>query len=160
MAFKMAIDITSGGKLIPAGIYTVRLFGFKPKFSKNKDSVNFNPMMKIINHPEHDGVTLFDSLNTRAGFIQNDFSHMLGMECEDLGNGQFCIPGNWDGDVTKFKEDDPSTWKYDGPLLGRDGQVEVGVDTYEGKESNKIRRYICAVEGCTMKHSEDLLRKK
>lgn len=167
MAFSMAFDkdSLSGGKVIPAGIYTVRLNGFKPRLNKNKDSVNFNAQMEVINHPEFDKSRLFETLSAKAGFTQWDFAHAFGLELEDQGNGQYALPGTWDGDPSSFKEDDPSTWKYDGPLVGRDAQVEVAIDTYEGKENNKIKKYICAVPDCATrfpdnKHSQDLLKRK
>ena len=65
-----------------------------------------------------------------------------------MGNGQYVLPGNWDGDIAKFKEDDPTTWVYDGPLIGRDAQVEIANDTFNGKVNNKVKRYICAVPDC------------
>jgi hypothetical protein len=166
MAFAMAFDKDSlSGKVIPPGLYKVRLNGFKPRQNKNKDSVNFNAQMKVIDHPEFDGVPLYETLSAKSGFTQWDFAHAFGLELEDQGNGQYALPGTWDGDLAGFKEHDPSTWKYDGPLLGRDAQVEVAVDTYEGKENNKIKRYICAVPDCATKfpdnkHSSDLLKKK
>jgi hypothetical protein len=159
MAFQMGVD-TAGFKVVPAGLFDIRLKGFKPKLNKNKDGVNFNAQMEIMNSPEHDGVKLFDTLSTKAGFMQIEFCHAFGMEMEDLGNGLFVLPGIWDGDPSTFKEEDPSTWRYVGPLLNRDAKVEVAIDTYEGKENNKIQRYFCAVKDCTYKHQDNLLRKK
>lgn len=163
MAFQMGVDSLSGFKVIPPGIYTIRLNGFKPKFNKNKDGVNFNAQMEVINHPEHDGAKLFETLSSKAGFMQMEFAHGFGLPMEDTGNGQYVIPGNWDGDPATFKEADPTTWKYDGPLLGRTAQVEVAVDTYEGKENNKIKQYIWPegfIPPYEATHNTDLLRKK
>lgn len=169
MAFKMGFDKDSlTGKQVLPGLYTVRLMGFKPKKNNNGDSVNFNAQMKIINHPEYDGTPLYETLSAKAGFTQWDFAHAFGMELEDLGNGQYVLPGTWDKDLAKFKEDDPSTWVYDGPLLGRDAQVEVANDPNfrdSTKLDNKIKRYICAVDQCDVKfpdnkHSQDLLKRK
>src|SRR6185437_7547312 len=107
MAFSMSFDkdSLSGGKVIPAGIYTVRLNGFKPRLNKNKDSVNFNAQMEVINHPEFDKSRLFETLSAKAGFTQWDFAHAFGLELADQGNGQYALPGTWDGDPTSFKED-------------------------------------------------------
>lgn len=167
MSFQMGFDKDSlnGGKVIPAGIYEVRLYAFKPRLNKNKDSVNFNAQMEVINSPDFDKSKLFETLSAKAGFTQHDFVHAFGMELEDQGNGQYAMPGTWDGDAAKFVETDPSTWKYDGPLLGRTAKVEVAIDTYEGKENNKIRQYFCAVPDCATKypdnkHSTDLLKRK
>lgn len=166
MAFKMGFDKDSlTGKTAPNGIYTVRLSGFRPALSKNKDSVNFNPQLKIINHPEHDNIKVWETLNSKAGFTQWDFAHAFGVELEDQGNGQYTLPVTWDGDPLKFKEDDPSTWVANSVLIGRDAQVELAIDTFEGKQSMKPRRYICAIDNCETrfpenKHSTDLLRNK
>lgn len=167
MAFKMSFDKDSlnGGKVIPAGLYDVRLTGFKPRKNKAGDSVNFNAQMEVINHPEFDKTKVFETLSAKAGFTQWDFCHAFGLELEDQGNGQYVLPGVWDGDLAKFNENDPSTWVYDGPLVGRDGKIELAIDTYEGKENNKVRRYICAVADCASKfpenkHSQDLLKRK
>lgn len=166
MAFKMGFDKDSlTGKTVTPGLYTLRLTGFKPKKNKDGDSVNFNAQMKIINSPEFDDTKMFETLSAKAGFTQWDFAHAFGMELEDMGNGQYVLPGTWDKDLAKFKADDPSTWVYDGPLLGRDAQVEIANDTYEGKINNKVKRYICAVPDCDIKfpdnkHSQDLLKRK
>lgn len=164
MAFKMGIDMSQPDMPKP-GLVSVRLYGFKPKKSKAGDSVNFNAQMKIINHPENDGYPLYETLSAKAGFTMWDFAHGFGLELEDMGNGQYSIPGVWDGDLVKFKEDDPTTWVYEGPLVGRDAQVEIAPDTYEGKTSMKIKRYICTVPDCDTrfpdnKHSTDLLKRK
>jgi hypothetical protein len=166
MAFQMGFDKDSlQQKVIPPGIYEVRLEGFTPKLNKNKDSVNFNARMVVINNPEYDKAKLFETLSAKAGFTQWDFAHAFGLELVDQGNGQYVLPGTWDGDLAAFKPTDPSTWKYEGPLTGRTAKVEVAVDTYEGKQNNKIKRYICSVQDCETrfpdnKHSTDLLRKK
>jgi len=166
MAFKMGFDKESlTGKTVTPGLYTVRLTGFKPKKNKDGDSVNFNAQMKIINHPEYDGTPLYETLSAKAGFTQWDFAHGFGLQLEDLGNGQYVLPGTWDKDIAKFKETDPLTWVYDGPLIGRDAQVEIANDTWDGKINNKIKRYICAVPDCDSlfpdnKHSQDLLKRK
>lgn len=160
MAFKMGFDPSAGGKTAPNGIYTLALKGFRPKMNKNQDGANFNAQMEVQENPEYDGVKVYETLSSKAGFTQLDFSHAFGLEIEDLGNGQYAIPGNWDGDPEKFKEDDPSTWVYEGPLVGRTAKVELAIDTYMGKENSKVKQYICAIEGCKDKHSTDLLRKK
>lgn len=166
MAFKMGLDAADlqGGKAIPPGIYELRVAGFKPKKSKAGDSVNFNAQMEVVNHPEFDGTKIYETLSAKAGFTQYDFAHCFGIDLEDMGNGQYCLPGTWDGDLAAFKEDDPSTWKYDGPLIGRTGQAELAISNYLGKDSSKVKRYICAVPDCEtlhpdQKHSTDLLKK-
>ncbi len=160
MAFQMEVESLSGFKIAPPGLYEVILKGFRPRLTKNKDSVTFNAQMEIINHPDYDGTKVFEMIPAKAGFIQCEFSHAFGVEMEDRGNGNYAFPGIWDGDLSKFKADDPSTWVYDGPLIGRTAQVEIAVDTYDGKESNRVKRYMCALPNCDYKHSSDLMRKK
>jgi len=166
MAFKMKVsnEKIEGQDVFPAGQYEVKLVSFKPAKSKDGASINLNAMMAITNHPEYANRKLYDSLNTPGGaFTQPDFVHCFGLPMETDGKESW-IPGEWDGDVAKFKEDDPSTWVYKGPLIGRSGKVEVYVDNYNGRDNNKIRRYFCAVSDCATKfpkirHSADLARK-
>jgi hypothetical protein len=155
MGFKMKAEVAPPQELIPPGIVEVKLTGFKPAYSKAGTSVNINPVLEVVNSPDHFGARIFENLNTGAGFVIKDFCHAFGLKEEDLGNGQISIPGEFDGDEAK-----PETWKYSGPLVGRTAQVELAQDEYQGKISNKIRKYICAVPGCTEKHSDDLLKKK
>jgi hypothetical protein len=63
-----------------------------------------------------------------------------------------------------FKEDDPKTWNAKSPMIGRHAKVEIVVDNYNGKDSNKINRYFCAVPDCKTKfpktrHIENLVKK-
>lgn len=169
MAFQMSFDKDSLlQKVIPAGLYDVRLLSFKPELNKNKDGINFKPRMVVINNPEYDKTSVFDTLSSKAGFTQWDFVHAFGLELEEIGNGNYVIPGTWDGDPATFKETDPSTWKYDGPLIGRDAKLELAIEPSfndSAKMVNKIRRYICAVPDCATKfpdnkHIMDMLRKK
>ncbi|HEY1646302.1 MAG TPA: hypothetical protein VGF75_08165 [Candidatus Saccharimonadales bacterium] len=166
MAFKMQVDSLSY-KVIPAGIYEMKFAGFKPKWSKNKDSVNFNAIYEVINNPEYDGSKIFESMSSKAGFIQTECTHCFGIPMEDLGNGSYALPGVWDGKPESFKEDDPTSWVYEGPLTGRTGKMEIAIDSYEGRENNKVRQYFCALtdaECATQygkdKHKKDLLAKK
>lgn len=166
MPFKMKVsnDKIEGFDVIPPGQYEVRLVGFKPKKSKDGNSVNLNAEMQVVNNPDLVNRKLFDSLNTPgAAFYHADFCHCFGLPMETDGKESW-IPGDWDGDPAKFKEDDPTTWVYKGPLAGRIGRVEVEVDNYNGKDNNKIRRYFCAVQDCAskfpkIKHLEQLNKK-
>lgn len=164
MAFQMKVD-TIAPKRIPPGIYEVRLNGFKPKLSNDKGSVNFNAQMEIINNPEYDGSKIFEGLNSKAGFVQADFTHSFGYQMEDAGNGTYNMPGFWDGDPATFNSDDPSTWKYEGPLLNRIAKVELGTKTWNGQEQIAIKRYFCALpenecKAQGVRHSENLLKKQ
>lgn len=165
MAFQMQVE-SLAYKVIPAGIYEFKLAGFKPKWSKNKDSINFNAILEIINNPEYDGTKIFEGCNSKAGFIQVEVVHALGLLMQDLGNGNYVMPGVWDGKPETFKEDDPTSWVYEGPLVGRTGKFEVAVEPYLGNDTNKVRQYFCALSDveCALqfgkdKHKKDLLAK-
>lgn len=166
MAFQMKVsnEKLEGQDIIPAGQYEVKLVAFKPSKSKGASaSTNLNAIMEVIGHPEFAGRKLFDSLNVGGSFTWPDFSHAFGLPMETDGTASW-LAGAWDGDPAKFKEDDPTTWSYKGPLVGRVGKIEVAVDNYNGKDNNKIRRYFCAIPQCEQKfpkvrHIQDLLKK-
>jgi len=147
MAFQMKVSNSKieGQEVIPPQVYELKLVAFNPKQSKNGGSVNLNPILEVVSPVEY------------------AFCHAFGLPMETDGNDSW-LPGQWDGDPTKFKEDDASTWVYKGPLVGRTAKVEVAVDNYNGRDNNKVRRYFCAVPDCATKfpkirHSEDLLKK-
>lgn len=159
---KVSNDKLEGQEVFPAGQYDVKLVSFKPSAAKT-GSTNLNALMIVVNHPEFAGRKLYDSLNVGGAFTYPDFSHCFGLPMETDGKDSW-LAGEWNGDLAKFKEDDPTTWVYKGPLVGRSGKVEVAVDNYNGKDNNKIRRYFCAITDCTTKfpkvrHIEDLLKK-
>jgi hypothetical protein len=167
MAFKMTFnkEEMKGMTPVPAGLYEVRFAGFNPKISEKKDSVNFNISGEIIGHPEFEGRKVFANLNTKIpGFIQ-DAVHSFGLEMHQTGPEEYAIPGQFDADKGKFKEDDPSTWTYAGPLTGKTAKWEVGEDEYQGKKKNVVRAFLCKVPTCAEKfpdisHSSDMARKK
>lgn len=161
-AFKMKVsnEKIKGLDTILPGQYDVKLVGFNPKLSKAGDSTNLNACMEIVNHPDFMGRKLYDNMNTPGGaFYQSDFVHCFGLPMDTDGTTSW-IPGDWDKDKAKFKEDDPTTYSYEGPLVGRIGKVEVGVDSF----GSKIARYFCAVADCNskfpdIKHYSNLLKK-
>lgn len=131
-------------KLVPGGIYTIHMGGFKPSRSKNNpDNVNLNPQLKIVNHKDFTGKPVFVSLPRSEGWMIQDFVHCLGQELDPDGS----IPGDWE-----FPSDDPATWRYKGPLLGKTGQVELVETTYNGKPQLKVKQFICAVKDCKTKN--------
>jgi hypothetical protein len=165
MAFTMKVsnEKIEGQEVIPPQIYELKLVAFKPKLSKSGTSTNLNPIMEVVSPVEYAGRKIFDNLNTSAAWTYPDFCHAFGLPMETDGKDSW-LPGTWDGDGSKFKEDDPTTWAYKGPLVGRTAKVEVAVDNYNGKDGNKVRRYFCAVADCQTKfpkirHSEDLLKR-
>jgi hypothetical protein len=138
---------------LPVGIYHFRLDGFKPQLSKAKTSTNFNPVLKVINHPTLNDRIIFCSLNSGAGFIQLALVHALGLQMEVEGDTAF-MPG-------KFIEDqgDPENvekWRYEGPMLSRTGRLEIYETSYQGKPKTTIKQFFCAHQGCTEKHPTEL----
>jgi len=143
MAFQMKVsnEQIKGKDVIPPGIYDLKLIGFKPAKSKAGDSISLNPCMEVQNHPEFAGRKVFDTLNSKGAWTWPAFVECFGMRMEGDGKDSW-IPGDWNGDVAKFKEDDPSTWVYRGPLVGRTGKAEIKVDNYNGKDNNKVEKYL------------------
>jgi hypothetical protein len=169
MTFKMSYskEELKGLEPVPAGLYNVMFAGFKPKISEKKDSLNFNGQVKIIGQPDLANRFIFASLNTKiAAFIQ-DFVHSFGLPLENSGNGEFTIPGRWNGDPTKYIAEDPSTWVYVGPLTSQTAEWEVGIKPHykdPTKTSQEIVRFICKVPDCAnrfpeVQHSKDMRKK-
>jgi hypothetical protein len=164
MPFKVDSSKIEGQEVFPPGIYEFKLAGFKPAKAKT-GSINLNARFEMINHPEFAGRKVYDSLNEGGAFLYPEFSHALGlpMETDGLKDGSSWLPGEWNGDPAKFKEDDPATWVYKGPLVGRVAKLEIAVGNFNGRDNNKIKRYFCAVPDCAtkfpkMRHIEDLLK--
>ena len=169
MAFKFGIDNEKlqAPKPLPQAIYKLRLTGFNPRHSKDRESVNFSPTFVLVAPGEkYDGKELkfaFIANSKTPGLIQ-DMVHACGEIMEGDANDKDAvlqIPGIWDADPAKFKADDASTWVYQGPLLNKELQAELYIDSYNGKENNKILRFICAVPQCEtkfpkIKHSDNM----
>ena len=149
-------EALEGKPPLPAGIFTFRLDGFKPKTSSKGTSVNLNPTLKVINHATLNDSRVFENLNSQATWVHQDFCHALGVELE--GPDKTDLPGEFMG-----PQDKPEDWKYVGPLAGKTGQVELVTVPKKDKSGNvvagtqtAVKRYICAIPGCTVKHSESL----
>jgi hypothetical protein len=143
-----------GPSKVPAGIYTVRLDGFEPDWTKKKDSYNLNPVMKIINNNDLHDRRIFDNVNTNAGWIERDFCHCFGVMLENPDDPDF--PGEFVSDGGD--NSDPTKWKYRGPLLGQTGQLEVAeVTGNNGKVYSNVKRYLCRIPGCKENHSQNLI---
>lgn len=160
-SMKVSNEKLEGQDVFPAGQYDIKLIKFKPSKAKT-GSINLNAMMEVENHPDFAGRKLYDPLNEGGAFTWPDFCHAFGLPMETDGATSW-LPGEWNGNPASFKEDDPTTWVYKGPLLGRKAKVEVAVDNYNGRDNNKIRRYFCAVADCAtkfpkIKHIQDLLK--
>ena len=155
-------------------LYTFRVEGFKPELTQKKDKINYNPQIKIVQGEKtggkNTGKPLFESLNSAAGWIQNDFVHSLGLEMEKQDDGSLAMPGSFDAPTNEQGETnmDPTTWKYNGPMIGRTGKAYVIKQEYKDKNNqtrvvNKVKYYVCAVADCNKKypdvvHSKDLAK--
>jgi hypothetical protein len=141
------------GNNYPEGLYEVRLDGFEPQFSKKKDSINLNPVLKIVNHPTLNGKRVFDNLNSTASWIVESFSHAFGQPLTPNPSGGGDMPGDFIG-----PDDDPEKWQYQGPLSGAVAKVFLKTTSYNGKESSKVNQWFCAVQGCQTKHADGLAK--
>lgn len=152
---KVSKEEIKGQPPMPAGIYTVALKGFKPAFSQKKDSVNLNPQLEVINHPEYNNRPVYESMNTKAKFRWKGILAGFGIVLQEDGAGDFEFPGEFVG-----PENDPSQWRYTGPLLGLTAQVKLKevqvVDRLTGNPTmsrqgyptqNEIEAYIDATDG-------------
>jgi len=141
------------------GLVTIRLDGFKPRFSKDKQSINLNPQLKVINHPEYNDRILFENLNSKAKWIWKDFCHAFGVPVEENGDA-ITFPGKFGDDDDPKITNDPESWpSYEGPLLGQTGQVYIIQSDYQGTISNKIKFYVCKMGTlCNEKHSSNLVK--
>lgn len=172
MAFKMSFNKEELGGRVPvtAGWYTLQLVGFKPKFAALKagetesGSLSLNAMLKIINHPDYENRVIFAGLNTKMAWTWPDFVHALGMEMEEVQDeftgtekANFTIPGVFEG--ADENPTDATNWKYLGPLLNLTMEAEIAEIPAQGGfgPKNEVRQYKCAVPGCTMKHSTNLI---
>lgn len=165
--FKMKYDQEKleGLQPVPAGIYKVLFIEFKPKKSKpnlakgGAQSLNLNGKVKILDHPEFE-TDRFVIANLNEGipsFIQ-DFVHSFGLEMENQLSDEPSLPGSWEGD-----ENNPETWKYHGPLTAKTAEWELGIKDYNGRPTQTIKRFICAVPQCATKfpkirHSTDMAK--
>lgn len=148
-------------KSVPAGIHEFVCAGMKFVHSKDRSSINFKPILKVIGSttPELNGKPIFIDISQKAGWIQQDFVHSLGLEMEiDTATKQASFPGEIE---TNGAPTDPTKWTYKGPMEGRTGKVELKESSYLGKPQIKVKAFFCAVPGCStktppVKHSTDL----
>lgn len=168
MGFKMGYnkEDISGKPPVPPGWYTLQVKTFKPKIvGEHKDSINLNAEFAIVGNAEYDGRKVFSGLNTKAGWITNDFVHACGLKLEvvqDENAGTeaetYALPGAWENQ-DKFPED-PSQWKYLGPLTNKTFEAELAITEFQGRSRNEIRQFRCAVPDCQDKHSTNLISGK
>jgi len=158
---KIAKESLEGPKRIPPGIYWVRFDGFNPQPTKEAtrtgdltSSINLLPDLKIVNNSDfHDRKPGKEWLNSNAGWVLRDFSHCFGVPLAGTAEAPE-LPGEF----VPPDEPDPSKWRYQGPYIGRTGQVEL-TEVYgqDGKGPYiNIKRYLCAIPGCKENHIQDL----
>lgn len=158
--FTFSKDQLDGSKPLPAGVYDLRCDGLKPRSSKDKKSVNFNPQLKVINSTTHNDEKVWFNMNSGAAFIIRDFIHSCGLTLpgEESSDSEVDvqIPGDFVG-LDQFPND-PEKWNYLGPLVGATCQVELIETTYNNKPKNDFKRFVCKVPGCTQRHSDNLIK--
>jgi hypothetical protein len=168
MGFKMKFDKSDlkRPEPVPAGIYDLRLISFEPVKSNNGESYNLYPVFEFVAPGEkYDGKKLKYSFvgNSKVPQLLQDMSHGLGelMEEDPDPEAPDSLPGIFDTDKLKFNKDDPTTWVYSGPLLNKTTKVELYIQEYNGKPSNKVLRFFCAIPDCAQRfpkiqHSDNL----
>lgn len=172
MGFQMKFDKTSfkGPEPEPAGIYRLRLIGFKPQLAKSGNSWNLNPFFEFSDITTHKGepkklyYAFYCNTSEESAPLVQDFCHSFGEVMEDDPNDPEAparLPGVFDADKLKFKEDDTKTWVYAGPLLNKTCKVELYTEEWNGQNRNRILRFFCAVPHCaerfpTIRHSENM----
>jgi len=141
------------GNVYPDGLYELRLEGFEPEKSKKGDSVNLNPVLKIVNHQTLNNKRVFDNLNSSASWIVESFCHAFGIPLTPNPNGGGDMPGDFIG-----PDDDPAKWQYTGPLTGAVAKAFVKNAPYNGKDQSKVDQWFCQVTGCQTKHAQNLAK--
>lgn len=171
-------QLESNFKTVDEGIWILELTGFKPKISKAKDSLNYNPVFEVVSDsngnpaPTQDDGKLISSQymftgNSKIANFLQDMCHGFGLPMEGNDKDGYGIPGIFDG--IQHESDDmatwhPEKWEYKGPLLRRKAQVYLVKSDYNGTTSNKIKYFVCAISDCTqrwpkIRHNTDMLKK-
>lgn len=173
MAFSVAATKSSlvGPPPVPTNIYTLQVAAFKPKVSKNGDSLNYNLEASILEPAAFAGRKVFASLNTKFFVAIRDFTHSTGNECEkttvkneETGEMEEAemLPGFFENQDTNPQ--DPTKWgQYRGPLTNATFKAEVVLTEYQGKPKNEFRAFFCTVPDCAVKtpdikHSTSLIK--
>lgn len=170
MPFKMGLskEDLSGPPPVPNGVYELQVTQFKPKISKNGDSLNYNLEASVYGMPEYENRKIFHSLNTGFAVAIRDFSHACGVPLEEIPDPEDStktlqvLPGTFEH-MTEFP-DDPTKWgKYVGPLTNKIFKAELAETEYQGKKRSEVRCFHCAVPDCAtkepdLKHSQNLIK--
>lgn len=141
---------------VPDGQYEVRLTGFKLKMAKSGTSINLNPQLEIVNHPQFNGRPVFDNLNSGASWIVMSFCHAFGFPLDPSPNGGGDIPGDFIG--LENVQSNPDGVQYQGPLTGSVAKVYLKQVEYQGKTNSKVDQWFCALQNCNEKHATGLAK--
>lgn len=133
-------------KPVEAGWYKLKLTGFKPKTSKDKQSINYNAVLEIVDaRPDQNGTKVFAGMNTKFARLHADFCHGLGFPLNPDGT----LPGDWIPDAKDAENVDK--FQYRGPLMGKVMEAELATTTYQGNERNELKQIRCKLDGCATK---------
>ena len=159
----------------PPGEYDFRFDGWRPKFSKDKQSVNLWPVLTIINHASLTGKELPLVCNTQSGWEHIELIHSLGAgetHINESAPDHKSIPGEFEPDPNAPQiagpdgqpTDDPAKWRYvedpNQPIIGQTGRcivVEVPHYRRPGDTEAKIKKFFCRLPGCIHEHRESLV---
>lgn len=146
---------------VPGGWYKLRLKGMVCK--KSPKGYNYVAHFTTIEQPA-DTNDKFVMYQMNNGFSQSeaaqDMCHALGFPVETDGS----FPGDWElKDASK--PDDFNLAQYKGVLLGKTAEAELYIDTWDGRDSNKVKQWKCKVDQCAtrfpkIRHKTDLRGKK
>jgi hypothetical protein len=157
---KMGVPAASieGSQPLDEGMYKLRLIAISCKKSTKGDSTNMKFEYEIQGQQQKDGKSFKTNIfiSEKAGWIQNDAVHALGLTMEEQPGGALAIPGDFVG-----PDAEPEKWQYKGPLLGRDCEAFLVND---GRYNN-IKYFVCHVPNCAQRfpkvsHTKDLTFKK
>lgn len=153
--FKVPKDTIEGPEVMPSGKYVVRLDGFKPALSKGKDSINYNPVLRVVAPEDYKDRNVYFNMNSNFGPAITDLAHGFGFKLEKDSDGDYVIPGEFEG-----PDEDMTRWAYKGPMLGKTAEIDLALDSYEGKDRNAILRFYCQVPECDTRHADSLIGKR
>lgn len=159
---RMGVDpeATKAPKPVPSGWYKLKFKGFKPKKSKNGDSVNYNAQLETTEgKADFNGKPVYMGLNTKMARSFVDFSHGLGFPLTPTGE----FVGTWTFDDKDAENVEKA--QYKGPLLGRVMEAELVTTTYDGNERNEIKQIRCVIQNCAtqfldIKHMTNMISSK
>jgi hypothetical protein len=161
---KMAVSSTSieQSPALDEGMYKLRLVTISCSKSKDGKSTNMKFEYEVQGHQLPDGKPYRTNMfiSEKAGWIQNDAVHALGLTMEEEKDGTLSIPGAFDGPAGE-----PDKWQYKGPLAGRECDAYLVRDNSSGREYNNIKYFICKLANCAQRfpkiaHTKDYGRKK